>query len=223
MAIAGVAAFIQERTKLTFITGLWKEALPLNLLWTATQPTQARPSRNVPTWSWISIDGCIAHRLNVVLKERDLVDPRLLTRSESSSNAIERAITGELSNNTWKSVDVYISDINVDPKLEINSLVHNAHLRLYGSVCKLAGAQLNNIPHVDFDTPVEELSHLPVLSFENAYVDPLNSSIQLHGIVLRSCAEEATYERVGYFWAANEASVADVLRNIPEVWEICLV
>jgi hypothetical protein len=57
-----------------------------------------------------------------------------------------------------------------------------------------------------------QLIYLPVLAFENAKVHPMGSKIQVHGLVLRPNSDEReTYERVGYFWTANDAVVEQLL------------
>ena len=66
MALAGIANLIQKGGDHTFVAGLWIQSLPLNLLWTrhdSDQPPRGRPLRNLPTWSWSSIDGVISHKL----------------------------------------------------------------------------------------------------------------------------------------------------------------
>jgi hypothetical protein len=63
-ALSGVAERVQETTKLEYLAGLWKENLPLDLLWYVIRPygrgitNYERPSEyRAPTWSWASVDG----------------------------------------------------------------------------------------------------------------------------------------------------------------------
>jgi hypothetical protein len=64
VALSGVAERVQEATKLRYLAGLWKETLPLDLLWYVVRPydrgitNYERPSEyRAPTWSWASVDG----------------------------------------------------------------------------------------------------------------------------------------------------------------------
>lgn len=59
MAILGVADEMQRRYNTTYIAGLFQEGLPNDLLWIC--PTTARQNvwSQVPSWSWLRLDGKI--------------------------------------------------------------------------------------------------------------------------------------------------------------------
>lgn len=60
-AIEGLAMFVP----FSFIAGLWENVFAINLLWTLAKPSETRPDRKIPTWSWASVDGRISHQLRV--------------------------------------------------------------------------------------------------------------------------------------------------------------
>jgi len=63
VALAGIADVIQKRTGMTYIAGLWKELLPMDLMWqnmdalvTGQKHLEPMPWK-APTWSWASVSG----------------------------------------------------------------------------------------------------------------------------------------------------------------------
>ena len=63
-AFAGIVSVIQARTGLSYVAGLWKELLPLELLWYRIDPLKPAQNYRVdseawkpPTWSWTSVLG----------------------------------------------------------------------------------------------------------------------------------------------------------------------
>lgn len=147
MAVAGVAYFIQEYAGRIFLAGLWMSTLPFNLLWTREDPASVgpRPIRNLPTWSWASVDGVISHRLKVPL-------PRDGKGQKSAKSPVERYRT------TWQDIRYYIDKIDsnsVEPLLSHNSLIHNTALRLSCALIPfdpdLKDCSLNFIPDIALD------------------------------------------------------------------------
>ncbi|OJD33303.1 het domain protein pin-c2 [Diplodia corticola] len=78
IAISGVADAIQQKTKNTFLVGLWKSELWLGLLWSIPHAREYAPTtshafdynakslRNLeenvaPTWSWVSVTGPVVY------------------------------------------------------------------------------------------------------------------------------------------------------------------
>lgn len=70
VALAGLAAEFQTRYPWLglYLAGLWKDALPADLLWIVSRPWRLRDVFNVvealsylPTWSWIRVDHPIDH------------------------------------------------------------------------------------------------------------------------------------------------------------------
>lgn len=73
-AIAGIAGVIQARTGLSYVAGMWKELLPLELLWCRSGPWMPGEScRNagavggkLPTWSWIPVEGAKSYLITAL-------------------------------------------------------------------------------------------------------------------------------------------------------------
>ncbi|KIW32244.1 uncharacterized protein PV07_03804 [Cladophialophora immunda] len=63
-ALAGLARQFHRLTSATYIAGLWREGLPLDLLWTInaeliTETSQGPKSWKAPSWSWASVEGAV--------------------------------------------------------------------------------------------------------------------------------------------------------------------
>ncbi|KAI9769854.1 MAG: hypothetical protein M1840_003848 [Geoglossum simile] len=58
-ALAGITMFFRDKAKDTPVAGLWKRMLMTDLLWRNNTQSVQRPPRleDIPTWSWVSIDG----------------------------------------------------------------------------------------------------------------------------------------------------------------------
>jgi hypothetical protein len=66
IAISGIAKQIQDAIQGEYVAGLWREALPQQLLWFVTHWEQAGGSQSeraaeyrAPSWSWAAIDGAV--------------------------------------------------------------------------------------------------------------------------------------------------------------------
>ena len=180
-AISGMARFIQSNTGITFCSGLWQRMLPYNLLWCRFGEAVNRSSRPLPTWSWASIDGRIGSRLGEV--------PR------TERNDFQHG---------WKMVDLHVPDhkeIKVIEKDVVNGMIFNSVLELSCTLWVFNVEGLNVIWDT-IDSPVRDLVLLPILTFKNKYVHPLDSEAQLHGIILYNRGGRV-YERAGYFWTTE--------------------
>ena len=68
-AIAGLADRFQQQTGYQYLAGVWKETLPIDLIWSSWGWEEAdRPPRILegPSWSWTSIDGGIAFIMETI-------------------------------------------------------------------------------------------------------------------------------------------------------------
>lgn len=216
MAIAGVAALIQQTTKRTFVAGLWKEALEFNLLWSTT-PTERRSDRPVPSWSWASIDGQVHHHLKNLEAFAPQI-PQLDASGKSTGLGSSSNLTGisntKIFETSWQDVSLYVSAIAVDPSPKINSLIHNATLRLPCRLLERAALdadQITFLPDIATDITIPTLWYMPVVSFRMRLSETTLSAPQLHGLVVRRTANGA-FERVGYFWTTD----ADMITRITE-------
>jgi hypothetical protein len=210
-AMSGIAYFVQKNTTLQYSAGLWKEMLAFNLLWISCNPPDERPVRNIPSWSWGSVDGQISHRLKV---------SELPKESEETNNTPQP----RQFESTWKKIIPLISEEKVQATEQVNDLILDAKLSVKGYLHSSTSHHVNTIYDVLFPNLPSQLIYLPVLAFENAEVHPMGSKIQAHGLVLRPNSDECeTYERIGYFWTANDAVVEQMLSQPSQKKLILLV
>lgn len=157
----------------------------------------------VPTWSWASVDGKISHRLKLSG-----------TSFSSGYSARVPAPDNATFQSTWEEITAVISEGSVRAKEEVNSLILDATLTLSCHLCDFDFDKINVIYDIDPHPPVEGLICLPILSFKNVHVHPLKSAIQPHRIVLwANSALKDRYEKVGYFWTANQTVVSELSKN----------
>lgn len=60
-AICGLASLVQGAKRISMIHGMWKYYLLIELLWVHYDPPQQRLSIDVPSWSWLGVQGRIVH------------------------------------------------------------------------------------------------------------------------------------------------------------------
>lgn len=77
VAFAGIAEVVQRRTGMTYLAGLWKEFLPMDLLWyTVDEPAPGQKHLDplpwkAPTWSWASVVGRKIYHLHSLHHPKD--------------------------------------------------------------------------------------------------------------------------------------------------------
>lgn len=217
IAIAGVAYFVQQNTGLEYAAGLWIDMLPFNLLWVPPSDPGPRPVRSMPTWSWISVDGVITHRLGV--------------HEKLPNDYTYQAEEVEQFRSKWEDVTPLISDPTLLHKQTVNNLTHMATLKLVGHLCELAMDKIE----VTFDSNEDFLGGelhpslnglycLPVLSFKNPSLPPKTKATQIHGILLQlKSGFTNRFQRVGYFWTVDPEVTADLLKSEGQVSTIEIV
>ncbi|KAH8812595.1 heterokaryon incompatibility protein-domain-containing protein [Xylogone sp. PMI_703] len=206
-ALAGVAYFIQENTRLEYVAGLWSHEqehnrmLQVNLLWACTHPQKDRILLSVPTWSWGSINGRITSRL----QPPNYSDSSIYATNDTRGRAREET------SSKWRDVQWLIRELKskaINAKRPSNSLIENATLTLEGCLYDFNRFKVDYLPDLDdggaTTTTTTGLLCLPILSFTNTDLRPQKRPRQAHGIALRAKPdEEDGYERTGYFWTAN--------------------
>lgn len=229
MAITGVASFIHSQTDWTFVSGLCERLMPFNLLWFRIDSEDtnkvlcSRPVRSfeAPTWSWVSVDGPISHRLKA--------EPRPeISRSWLMTRILQKKLQIEVFESTWheENIKVLIDEKStrideIDLPLteetcgKTSSRSTKRKLTVYPRYPLIDLSKANKISvHKIFDVKVNPtdrpLYGLILLEFCNAHVQPLKSKIQLHGIIIVAMSEEHLYERVGYFWTTDEEVIKSV-------------
>ncbi|KAH8702932.1 heterokaryon incompatibility protein-domain-containing protein [Phaeosphaeriaceae sp. PMI808] len=196
IAIYGVAKFIAQRTKLTFVAGMWKEMVPFDLLWKLDKPLVSRPpDRRIPSWSWASVDGKVLH----LLQE---------THNETSTGS-------------WEDSKLHVRECSFQEIEGLDPPIQSGKLRLQGSIFAFHKFKLGL--HFAPDIELSPLQHkscvcLAIFSFKNARVYPYCRNRQLHGLVLQAEADSTEgYRRVGHFWTADKTVVGDILRHLLEL------
>ena len=58
-AISGIAHAVQKSTKDSYLAGLWKEKIEIQLLWNVTNPQPKPQGFQAPSWSWAAVNGKI--------------------------------------------------------------------------------------------------------------------------------------------------------------------
>ncbi|KAF2500607.1 HET-domain-containing protein [Lophium mytilinum] len=62
-AISGVAADFGAVYQSDYLAGLWKSALPKDLLWSSARSDISRPTvHRAPSWSWAAVDGEVSYK-----------------------------------------------------------------------------------------------------------------------------------------------------------------
>uniref|UniRef100_A0A8H7TPG6 Heterokaryon incompatibility domain-containing protein n=1 Tax=Bionectria ochroleuca TaxID=29856 RepID=A0A8H7TPG6_BIOOC len=186
VAIQGLARFVPCH----FVAGLWKEAFALNLLWMLERSSQpkGRPRRDIPTWSWASVDGPISHWLRV----------------RASSDSASRGI--------WKDLGLYVTT----PSEPTPEAARTVALYFQIPLFNLDTSKVTFYPDITMaDESHAGLFCLAIFSFRNSHVDPYCADRQLHGIVVRAVVGSVQwYERVGYFRMLDQAAVEDALQRL---------
>ncbi|KAF2663339.1 HET-domain-containing protein [Microthyrium microscopicum] len=198
-ALSGVAHLIQQNTKFKYVAGLWQEMLACNLLWVVSGSVQERPTRNIPSWSWGSVDSQVSHRLQVV-------------DSHQISDEGDSTLRSERFQSAWEKIMPLISGEKVDIIEQNNDLVLNATISFNATLHDSTLHYVNFIPDVVLPSSPGTLFHLPILAFKNTRVHPVGSDMQVHGLVVRAKeSAEQVYARVGYFWTTDNDIVAQML------------
>jgi Heterokaryon incompatibility protein (HET) len=57
IAVSGVARLFAAKFGTTYLAGLWKEDLVVQLAWSVDVPLPMQPQGHIPSWSWASVDA----------------------------------------------------------------------------------------------------------------------------------------------------------------------
>ena len=58
-ALSGLAKQMNRVTEDTYVAGLWKRSLPIDLLWKVDKPQYPLPKWRAPSWSWVSVKSSV--------------------------------------------------------------------------------------------------------------------------------------------------------------------
>ncbi|KAL5321764.1 hypothetical protein ACEPPN_009727 [Leptodophora sp. 'Broadleaf-Isolate-01'] len=139
MAILGLGDAIEMNTGLRFVAGLWEEAMTFNLLWIPLGEPGHRPVRDIPTWSWASVDRIIDE----------------ITSSASIKNS--------------ETIIDHLDIKHINPTIKHNPLTHHASLVFLGHLTLLDESSENSHPDIIIldDDLAREIAFLSILSFTN--------------------------------------------------------
>jgi hypothetical protein len=73
MAISGIARLFATKFGTTYLAGLWKEDLIVQLAWRTLEPSHVQDRGSIPSWSWASVDTRTSNSILLLLKESSSV------------------------------------------------------------------------------------------------------------------------------------------------------
>lgn len=194
VAIAGIARKVQRARGLTYLAGIWKEYLPLNLLWHLDAPAHERPAvYRAPTWSWAAIDGQIMHSLVQIKHSLSLgyqVDaedaPAQVEEVQVTTHGSPATDPADLLDGGFiklKGALYTVSDIRYSSG---RAYILNGH----GEIIALF------LPDIVMSKPYPELYSLKIACFKKNFGSYSKTEIQ--GLVLKR-NEDETFARMGFF------------------------
>ncbi|OAP61677.1 hypothetical protein AYL99_03880 [Fonsecaea erecta] len=98
VALAGIVGVIQRRTGMTYVAGLWKELLPMDLMWRKMDAPMPGDKHlepipwKAPTWSWASVKGrkrCDLFALQKAENDNILYCSRILECATETLDAVQ--------------------------------------------------------------------------------------------------------------------------------------
>ncbi|KAJ1328127.1 HET domain-containing protein [Microdochium nivale] len=189
-AIMGIARFIEKCTEgREFQQGGWKDTIAFDLLWSVASsplPLYRIPDSDVPTWSWVSIDGPVISRLRAEYQDSSTVNIVAL---------IDAVLSAKETNKDIDSID----GVRLDSALLISC--HGLLSRDETFQVTLDTPE-NGPGEGGSAQPRPEHHYLQVLLVRDVQPQPL---ARVHGIVLQKYESGQQrlvdyFKRVGYFW-----------------------
>jgi Heterokaryon incompatibility protein (HET) len=210
-AILGMAGMFSRASESQMIAGLWRSQLNKELLWETLEsigPTFRLDSASQPSWSWLSISGCV--RLNGIalsLKEEDFVS-RILAVTEADADGqatIRPSLDDEASPAHWRQ------------QTRVPFLTISAPMMKL-AIVKLPTWSINNFETLDdgtlHDALVQSLNEgkwSPDLFDEDLHLAKLQDiwalqctreSNGVHGLIVKPMTDDqAKWRRLGHFHA----------------------
>ncbi|KAE9364691.1 HET-domain-containing protein [Stipitochalara longipes BDJ] len=188
-ALSGLAEQMRRCTNWTYLAGLWKENLPLDLLWYLDGDPQLNSSPvtwRAPSWSWASLDGPIMYYRKFYVPDKP-VDLAVYCKVLGAECTIMgQSLTGRVTAG-------YI-------KLAC-SIVPVSYSSLAGGYVKHKNQKL--LFHPDRDTPEGEGYLIRMIS-----IIKLPYGIELFLVVRAPDADQKTFTRVGLSRSSNGKSLS---------------
>ncbi|KAJ9663998.1 hypothetical protein H2198_000501 [Neophaeococcomyces mojaviensis] len=207
VALAGIAGVIQKRTGMTYVAGLWKELLPMDLMWQNMDPPVAGQKHlkpmpwKAPTWSWASVKGRKRHNLYAYNdpKNGDILYVSRVIDCVVTPLEIDKPILGEVSGGT---------------------------ITLTGFLALLVRSQTAETPKVvinfDIDVPFStQLFYFCLMKTKDNETTRTNKGLILAKAEPKPEADSAkhtgNYIRVGAFVSSYKVETGCVFDNVEEV------
>lgn len=209
-ALAGIAAVIQARTGLTYTAGLWKELLPLDMLWYKMDdpepnriPLSNPPLWKAPSWSWASVQGRIRYSLasfrhpshEKILYLSRVLDCHITPLSHATP------ILGEVSQG-WVTITGYLAPM-------VDSVEESRHLGK-GFTSK---TEKRFRPDVVGLPETKELVYFLVVKTQDNEESCTNTGI----VLAKRDGNEGGYVRVGIFMSSSEVKLGSMFDGRDEV------
>lgn len=160
LALSGLAERIQQRVGLSYIAGLWKESLVMDLLWLGVDRPYERPSIYVaPSWSWASR----ARKVSLLFGSADFFyfrrssvksDLVKIDSVEVFTSPLDASCTGQVSGGSLKVVG-YLKKIGIKAVDVMNATEQSPEPWSFSFSLKRI-----NRPQIHFDTPLPYIEGL---------------------------------------------------------------
>jgi len=199
IALSGVAKYLSEKGLGTYVAGLWRNNLELQLLWgTSLDRCGSRPSTyRAPTWSWAAIDGTTIFPYECIEKLHFqgfemFYNTSIRVLDIFIKLKVEGDVFGQVN---FASLKIQCPQLKMLPTLERN---HRGEIRELFDGKEMIHAYLDT---VDTKKAVPgEVLLLRIMAFDGVGVDR-SYPVGLTGLLLRpSKLGPNYYERIGRFW-----------------------
>ena len=184
VALSGIARLFAAEFGTTYLAGMWKEDLMVQLLWFALEPSSDDIQGIIPSWSWAAVDKVVYNSYIRIIKEHH----PLVSILEATSNIVDDMF-GDVRGGTLR---IKCSLPLVVRVVEIYSRIGVA-LRVYG-LADVAGLiiKTDRAPY----SVGQELYILPLI--EGIDVEFETKPRVLSGLVIEPVSTDC-YRRTGYF------------------------
>jgi len=183
-ALAGLAAQMQDAGAGQYLAGLWRENLPMDLLWEGWTLRRPVPLR-APTWCWTSTEGAGSYG-SIGYIPMGRAKSNYVTRVRAKVLEVQWEPTNQLINSEIKggALSLAAPIIEVDARLSAEDTQHNYEMRYKG----LRRPWTSDLNDVNLGVPTFCLLVVEARVLGNN---------TFHGIILQRTDQDETYQRIG--------------------------
>jgi hypothetical protein len=221
VALAGIAQMAEKVTGLTYLVGLWKEQLPLDLLWYSRESDgggRRRPDAwRAPTWSWASTENPVGFfEVSDFIHHYEIENLAEFISCELVPVQDRLAATGEVSNGSLIELRGFMLPMELKP----GSNREECTVRKGGRI-EEDSPEYYFVPDFDLDANIDvsmPVFFLIIISMKrlphspNAYLIGNKSPVQA-GLALSPCGVN-TFARIGYFYFEGNPSDGNILFDL---------